>query len=589
MAGLGRFAVRRETLFLALILIAGAALRCYGLNWDEGQWIHPDERQIYFVVGDLGWPDSLAQALSPDSPLNPKFFAYGSLPIYLLQITLALLRPIWPALRHPGYLHLAGRPLAVLFDLGTIYLTYRLVRTLWPAPAPTEGETKAKLNWAALLAATFVSLAVIHVQLARFYTADPLLTFFVLLTLNLAADVAQGAGSSRQAGLGIALGLALATKISAAPLILVVLVAYHTRAKCLKPENASPNYRRAVRNVAFTLILAGIVFFVTQPYALIDWPTFVEHTVRESEIARGKREVPYTIQYEGTLPFLYSMWQTALWGLVLPLGLAAWTALALTLGGWMRRGSWRSALLLAWAGLYFAATGLLYTRHLRYMLPLVPILCILTVHLFGKLRVQRLRLVALGVLVLFSLVYALAFVSIYAEPHSWISASEWVYRQAPAGSTLSTEHWDMALPLPLEIDGQSRRQSEYDMRLLPLYDTPDDVATWGPLAADLADSDYLIVASRRLYGSIPRVPDTYPVASRYYDLLFTGELGFELAGEYTRGPSWLNPRLSPLPSAAPTLLIPDESFVVYDHPRALILRNVERLPADELRRRLEVP
>jgi hypothetical protein len=144
----------------------------------------------------------------------------------------------------------------------------------------------------------------------------------------------------------------------------------------------------------------------------------------------------------------------------------------------------------------------------------------------------------------------------------------------------------MGLPLPLEMDGRSRRQGEYDMRFLALYDEPDDAAKWESLAADLVSSDYLIIASRRLYGSIPRVPDRYPVATRYYELLFGEALGFELEHEFTRGPAWLNPRLPPLPDPAPALLRPDESFVVYDHPRALVFRNVEHLPAAELLRRL---
>jgi hypothetical protein len=76
------------------------------------------------------------------------------------------------------------------------------------------------------------------------------------------------------------------------------------------------------------------------------------------------------------------------------------------------------------------------------------------------------------------------------------------------------------------------------------------------------------------------------VTGGYYRQLFAGELGFRPAGEFLRGPSWLNPRVPPLPGAAPRWLLPDESLVVYDHPRAMIWRNEERLPAGELLRRL---
>jgi hypothetical protein len=589
------FESRRETLLLALILVAGAALRLYGLDWDGGQWLHPDERQIYFTVIGLDWPHSLAEALSPASPLNPRFFAYGSLPLYLLKLVAALLASLGPSVRNIDNLHLIGRPLAAVFDLGTVYLTYRLARRL-------------DIGYR-ILAAALVSLAVLHVQLAHFYTVDPLLTFFVMLTLNMAADVAQGGGGRRRIALGVAFGLALATKVNALPLILAVSVAHYSQgamsnvqplminsqSPTSNPQSRAESLKSNTLRLLSTLAVAVVVFFLAQPYAVIDWRTFLDQTIREAQIARGTLSVPYTLQYAGTLPFLYSAWQAAFWGLGLPLGLVAWAGFAASLVRWLRRGLWADTLLLAWAGPYLIITCLLYTRYMRYMLPLIPVLCLLAARLLAGFKQHRQRSVghwslAIGCwsLIILSSVYALVFVSMYTPAHSWIAASGWIYRNIPAGSTLAVEHWDVALPLPLELDGVSWRSSQYDSRLLPLYDEPDDSAKWEPLAANLAASDYLIIASRRLYGSIPRVPERYPVATRYYDLLFAGDLGFELVGEFTRGPAWLNPPIPPLPGAAPALFRPDESFVVYDHPRALIFRNAERLPADELLRRLGV-
>jgi hypothetical protein len=593
----------------------GAALRFYGLQWDDGHWLHPDERQIFFTVLDLGWPQSLAEALSPSSPLNPSFFAYGSLPIYLLAAIASLVKLVWPAFWIQYDLHLVARPLVALVDLGTVYLTYRLAGQLL-SPSRPRGLSRAEswegLQGVPLLAAAFVSLAPIHVQLAHFYTADTFLAFFVLLTLTLAAAVARGGGRWQRFALGAALGLSLATKVSAAPLVFVLAVACYTRAQ--RSEAPSPIARSwaAVKGMLLPLIVAGAVFLLVQPYALIDWRTFLEHTGREAQIARGTMDVPYTIQYAGTLPFLYSIWQMVLWGMGPPLGLVAWGGLAAGLVRWLRHGGWTEVLLLAWAGPYLVVTGMLYAKHLRYMLPLVPVLCILgAVLLLGRFRGQgaepsesrplgiaspgfgfRLSRFGALVVVLSTLAHVLLFASIYAAPHSWVSASEWIYRHVPAGSILAIEHWDRALPLPVELEGQRQSPTEYTFRALSLYDRPDDRAKWESLTADLAGSDYLIVASRRLYGSIPRLPDRYPVASRYYDLLFAGglsgdELGFELVGEFIRGPAWLNPRLPPLPGAAPAIFRPDESFVVYDHPRALIFRNAGRLTAEELLGRLE--
>jgi hypothetical protein len=595
---------RWEALGLVLILLSGAALRFYGLNWDEGHWLHPDERQIYFVTVGLDWPSSLTEALSPSSPLNPGFFAYGSLPFYLLKLVSVLPARLWPALGNSENLHLIGRSLSAALDIGTIYLTYRLGSVLL-----LRSRKRDRFRTGALLAAAFASFAVLHVQIAHFYTSDPVLTFLAMLTLNLAVDVARGDGRWQKVGLSIAFGMALATKVTAILLIVPILAACYVRAardsvlsEGQDSELASPPaMAAAIRSTIPVLLIAACVFVVTQPYALIDWQTFLSDTLRESQIAWGHLDAPYTRQYAGTLPYLYSMWQTALWGLGLPLGLVAWAALAFGLLRWTRDGEWADALLLAWAGIYLAFTGLLYAKYLRYMLPLVPILCILIVPLLytrrsdgtpseGRSSIRHASLpgtAIAAVLILMSAAYAFVYTTIYSETHSWITASEWLYENVPRGSVLALEEWDTALPLPLDVDGQPRRIEEFGARTLRLYAEPDSGQKWEEITLHLAQSDYVIIASRRLYGSIPRQPERYPLATRYYDLLFSGGLGFELVMESTRGPDWLNPRLAPLPNAAPRWLLPDESFVVYDHPRVLVFRNAEHLPAGELLRRVQ--
>ena len=77
--------IRWQPLALWGIVVLGFLLRIYGLDWDQGNSFHPDERQILFHVTALSWPRSFAQFLDPiSSPLNPHFFAYGSFPLYLL-------------------------------------------------------------------------------------------------------------------------------------------------------------------------------------------------------------------------------------------------------------------------------------------------------------------------------------------------------------------------------------------------------------------------------------------------------------------------------------------------------------------------
>jgi len=578
---------------LLLCLVIASATRFSFVAWDEGLWLHPDERQIYFVANGLGWPETLLQALQAGSPLNPRFFAYGSLPIYLVRLIALLLAPIWPALRDPGNLHLAGRPLAALLDVATVALVYRLAVRVADGrqPPAKEGGDAGRASLQAtsgLFAAALFGMAVLPVQSSHFFTADGMLTFLSMLGLNLAADVVHRAGRCRRIALGAAIGLALATKLNAAPLLLLVPAALWLGGA----QPATPPWRAVLKSSVPVLLVTAATFLAVEPYALIDMRLFLADNLRESQIAWGRLDVPYTRQFARTLPYLYSIWQTSLWGMGLPAGLLGWAGLAASLIRWLRVGDWSDALLLVWAVPYFAVTGALHARPLRYMLPMVPVLCVLGARTVvrGYLRAtpigRRWLVAGSGLTLLTALACAAALLSAYASSHPWISASRWVYRHVPAGSTIAVEEWDTPLPLPIEVDGQGRRSEEYNLRSLALYDEPDGVAKWQRLAQDLAAADYLVVASRRLYGSIPRLPDRYPVTTGYYSLLFEGRLGFELAGEFTRGAGWLNPRLAPLPGAAPSLLVPDESLVVYDRPRVLLFRNAGRLSQEALLNRL---
>lgn len=68
---------------LALVLALAAALRLAHLDWDDGHAFHPDERAMAFAVERVS---------ILDGRLDPDFFAYGSLPIYLVSIARDLRR-----------------------------------------------------------------------------------------------------------------------------------------------------------------------------------------------------------------------------------------------------------------------------------------------------------------------------------------------------------------------------------------------------------------------------------------------------------------------------------------------------------------
>src|SRR5579883_2610488 len=66
----------------------------------------------------------------------------------------------------------------------------------------------------------------------------------------------------------------------------------------------------------------------------------------------------------------------------------------------------------------------------------------------------------------------------------------------------------------------------------------------------------------RLDKSIPRLPARYPLTIHYYQLLFSGQLGFHLAAQFVVRPHLFGITLDD--SGA------DESYSVFDHPVARI-------------------
>jgi hypothetical protein len=596
---------------MVAIMALALYLRVAGIQWDGGYLFHPDERQILMVTDRLSfpWPPDLTLLLSPESPWNPGFFAYGSLPLYLLRLLSNLIGLVVPSVVTLEGSYLVGRGLSALFDLGTVHLVYRLGRRLY-------GE------WSGVLGALLVTIAVLHIQLAHFYAVDTLLAFFVIWGVYLGVALVQEPTLKRVWGLGLVTGAALATKVSAAPLLGVVFLAWLFSAWARTTRQTAGElgrsrgaiWWRAVVGCALSGLLAAVTFLLLEPYALIDMVEFARDILTESYMARGLADIPYTRQFTGTLPYLYPLQQLGVWSLGLPLGV--WSAAGLVgalahLGqrAWRRNVAWFGALLLpfAWVGAYFGIVGSFHAKFLRYMLPIVPFLCLWAGWLGDRaLRAAQRRgwwtkVLAIGgaVVVLGGTTgYALAFTAIYRQPHAWIQATQWLCQHLPANSNLLIEHWDDPLPM-VQGGGALGCFRKQRFSVFPAYNA-DTPAKRDALFEALQRCDYVILSTNRLSNTIPRLPARYPFSTRYYQLLLGEQLGFELVyhaevypelfglslvDETFRQPDLPKPALLARDEErrrALNLGRADESLTVYDHPRPMVFQKTRELSYDEL-------
>ncbi|MEY4701125.1 MAG: hypothetical protein RL326_1312 [Pseudomonadota bacterium] len=176
----------------------------------------------------------------------------------------------------------------------------------------------------------------------------------------------------------------------------------------------------------------------------------------------------------------------------------------------------------------------------------------------------------------YSLVYAIAFIQLYSMEHPYRLASAWIYENVPPGSKIAAPHWDDKIPVTLPGPG-NRVPQIYKMEgrefELPVYeqDNPQNIQL---LLRRIAASDYLSFATPRTPDSIPRIENEYPRTTAIIQLLWAEKLGFSLAKTVKNRPSFFGIAFNDD--------LADESFSVYDHPKAVIFKNEEHLTPEEM-------
>ncbi|MEZ5289727.1 MAG: DUF2298 domain-containing protein [Vicinamibacterales bacterium] len=564
-----------RTFGLPLVLLVAAGLRLSGLDWDDGHHLHPDERFLSMVVAAERWPDSAAAYLDERrSPLNPRnvgfgFFAYGTLPTTLVKAAgLALDRAGLDPLTA------VGRAASAAASLGSVLLVFLIGRRLYE---------DARI---ALLGALLLALAVLPIQHAHFFVVDPFAVCFVTAS---AWALAGPPRVYRYPLAGLWFGLAMACKLSVATFALVIAAAALWDGLLPAPADATSSRARRAGGVVLRGVGAAaaavVAFRLAQPDAfqgpgLFDvWPSvrWLANLATARELASGVIDFPPSIQWANRTPYWFVWKNLVLWGLGPALGLTAW--LAWGVAGWqLVAGRARRHLVpVVWVAVLFLHQGGQFPMTGRYLLPLYPMLALLAGWLLvtawdhattgdGLARARWRRALAAGALALVVLptaLWAAAFTAIYRRPNSRVVASDWIYRHVPPGATLATEHWDDTLPLPL---GDRSPDVFRAVQLTPYDD--DTPAKLGALVERLSAADYVVLASNRLYDSIPRLPMRYPMTIRYYQALCSGALGFERVADVTSFPS-LGPLRVPDQAA-------EEAFSVYDHARVQIFHKTSR-------------
>lgn len=344
--------------------------RLIGIGWglpNADRWYpyHPDERDVAAAVYQL---DFLA------GQFNPHFFNYPSLFIYLTYIVHGATSLLgftlspqheWSVLRE---IILAGRLVSVVLGAATASLVY-LIALEWQKGKPKPVDP-------AIWLLAFLPAHLIH---SRFATVDISATFFITACLLFATralrDTEPPKWVSRQLLLSALLaGLATATKYNA----IIVFVAPLVSAWILtrKAQQGLPQFLRT----SLPLVPACLAAFIIGcPGAVFAFPEFWgdgKNSGFAFELLVHPRLGSGDIFKNTGNGWWYHLSLNLPYAVSTPILLLAAVGMGMILFQLVQAKKNEYAPVIIFAVLYFVSLGLSEVRFLRYILPLLPVLCL---------------------------------------------------------------------------------------------------------------------------------------------------------------------------------------------------------------------
>ncbi len=340
-----------------LVILAGAiVVRVWGLDFGlPHPWARPDESRLVNMAVKFGQGD-----------LNPPFFNYPTLYPYLLTLLFGLYYLagrlfgaygsvydlVVEFATEPTNFYLVDRALSALTGVLTVVVVYHIGKRLLDR---TTG----------LVSALFMAFAYLHVRDSHFGVTDVPMTFLIMLSILFIVRAMQTGMLKDYALAAITAGLAASTKYAGVMLFLPVLAAHIF---VVRQERQSATKILFDRRILTFGVLTLVAFFVGTPYALLEFPRFLADVLSEARhLDSGHMGV---ILDRG---WWYHLSFSLYYGVGWPLLLASLAGIVL-----LARSDFRKAtVIFIFPFAYYLLVGKGYTVFVRYIIPVVPLLCVL--------------------------------------------------------------------------------------------------------------------------------------------------------------------------------------------------------------------
>lgn len=165
--------------------------------------------------------------------------------------------------------------------------------------------------------------------------------------------------------------------------------------------------------------------------------------------------------------------------------------------------------------------------------------------------------------------------SIYTHEDTRVTASKWIYDNVPNKSYILSETANV-VDIPLGFLELTAHNPQLTTISFDFYHLDENPFLFQQLLTHLENADYIFIPSRRIFANYMKNPSRYPLTTKYYQLLFSGKLGFEKVTEITSYPA-IGPVKIPDEQA-------EETFTVFDHPVVRIYRKVKPMTLEEYKK-----
>ena len=406
---------------MVVILGVAAWLRCWGLAFGLPHTLARPDEEVVFAIALRCF----------ERQFNPHFFDWPTLYMYvvgagdILYFNIGRLAGWFPleydfllsVARNHAPVFLIARGVSATLGVATVWVTYLVGRRLF---APSV----------ALAGAAFLAVAPLHVRDSHFGLPDVAATMLVVTAFYFVVCYAQS-GRRKDAWLvGLFAGLAASTKYNAG---LMLVPGLWVILRDVRGADAA-----RLRLALLCALTALAAFIAASPYVLLDWRGFLEGLRRISaHLSAGHvTQDSWAWRTHLTSSLWYGLgWPVLATGIV---GLATYV--------WRDRRA--GPLFALFPLLYFALIGAGHTAFARYVIPVLPFLCLaagfVVVDVAAAVTDRSARrfavpvaIVCLGaVLAAPGLRSAVAMDRLLSRPDNRLVAAAWLRSTYPEGATL---------------------------------------------------------------------------------------------------------------------------------------------------------